>query len=491
MFKAVITALIIAAVLLAVPLTHAQTPSAQVTGSIAYRERMALPADAVIDVLLVDTSVADIAAQTVAESMINAEGRQVPVSFTLSYDPALIVPAHRYSVRATIRSGDGMLMFSTTQAYPVLTHGAPSKVSLVLHTVGHGIKPSVAAKKPSTTTESSQVEQVPAPAEPKAEAAAETKLPAATAEAAPAATAPPSTPEPVASQPSVATVPQEVPPAPEGKSPASESANNSAKASEPQPQFQAAEPSPNPAVPPASSTGTETAAPQSPPATPNTASAVIAESAPPKSLESQPASPEPAVSATVESKPAEPEPPKPTEPEPAPPKPTGSVPESKPAEPEPSLPEAPSASKGIAPPRPDTATEPESESSSRPERPRPNKGLTPLADTQWRLIELGGEEMIITPPQKPVTLAFSPEGLRIAGSAGCNSYLGTFNDDHGLIHLNPGNLTMMHCADPAGSREKKFVAMLRSADGYKIDGDFLLLKSNGKTVAKFKTNPPL
>jgi heat shock protein HslJ len=149
----------------------------------------------------------------------------------------------------------------------------------------------------------------------------------------------------------------------------------------------------------------------------------------------------------------------------------------------------------MAPPKPEpeaseAATEPEGESTSRPERPLSNKALTPLADTQWRLIRLGGEEIIITPPQKPMTLAFSPEGRRIAGSAGCNSYLGTFNDDHGLLHLRPSDMTMVSCADPAGTREKKFVAILRSADGYKIDGDFLLLKSNGKTVAKFKTNPP-
>ena len=117
-------------------LTRKATPNSP--ASVTYRERIALPSDAVIDVQLIDTSVADVAAQTVAEVLINAEGRQVPVPFTLTYDPAKIVPANRYSVRATIRSGDGMLMFSTTQAYPVLTHGAPSKVNLLLHTVGHG-----------------------------------------------------------------------------------------------------------------------------------------------------------------------------------------------------------------------------------------------------------------------------------------------------------------------------------------------------------------
>jgi heat shock protein HslJ len=154
------------------------------------------------------------------------------------------------------------------------------------------------------------------------------------------------------------------------------------------------------------------------------------------------------------------------------------------------LPEAPSASKRaeLETAAPDTAPESEAESTSRPEKPAANKALTPLADTQWKLIQLNGQTVDITPPQKPVTLAFSPEGRRIAGSAGCNSYLGTFTDDHGRLHLSPGNMTMMACVDPAGSRERKFVAMLRSADGYKINGDFLLLISNGKTVAKFKNN---
>ena len=157
------------------------------------------------------------------------------------------------------------------------------------------------------------------------------------------------------------------------------------------------------------------------------------------------------------------------------------------------LPEAPSAIKrgelGAAASEAGTGPESDGESSSRPERLAPNKAATPLADTNWRLIQLEGQDVVITPPQKPVTISFSPEGRRIGGMTGCNSYLGTFNDDHGHLDLHPGNMTMMACADPAGSRERKFVAMLRSADGYKINGDFLVLTSNGKTVAKFKNNP--
>ena len=129
------------------------------------------------------------------------------------------------------------------------------------------------------------------------------------------------------------------------------------------------------------------------------------------------------------------------------------------------------------------------ESTPEPSHPVAITGSTPLANTQWKLVQLGGQQVVITPPQRPVTLAFSPEGTRIAGSDGCNSYLGTFTDHHGHLELNPGGMTMMACPDVAGTREQKFIAMLRSADGYRFTGNYLLLTSNGKTVAKFINNP--
>ncbi len=395
----------------------AQAASTQVTGTVAYRERMALPSDAVINIQLLDTSVADVAAQTVAEALINAEGRQVPVPFTLSYDPAQIDPAHRYSVRATIRSGDGMLMFSSTQAYPALTHGAPSKVNLILHTVGHGAKPAASAKKAPAAPEAANTAMQPASETPP------------TTEAAPSA--------PVTDKSATET---------ESKPGQTEHA----------------------AMP--SSTPSESASAPPPDSAP--VPAASAESTPSE------AAPE-AESSSRESKPAQSQPAAPAASTPSP--------EANSLTPEPSLPEAPSTSKHaeIAAAAPDSA---EAAADSAPARPAPNKGLTPLADTQWKLVQLAGQDIVITPPQKPVTLAFSPEGKRIAGSAGCNSYIGSFTDDHGRLHLNPGNMTMMACVDPAGSRERKFVAMLRSADGYRISGEFLLLTSSGKTVAKFRNN---
>ena len=108
------------------------TPAqAVVTGTVAYRERMALPPDAAIDVRIEDVSLQDAPAKVVAENVFAAAGKQVPIPFQVPYNPADINPAHSYSVRATI-STNGQVRFTTTTANPVITRGAPAQVTLML-----------------------------------------------------------------------------------------------------------------------------------------------------------------------------------------------------------------------------------------------------------------------------------------------------------------------------------------------------------------------
>lgn len=113
-----------------------QTVSAAVTGTLSYRERIALPPTAVVKVQLLDVSFADVAA-TVLDSLTlrPSEGKQVPSEFLLRYDPAQINARNTYAVRAQILA-DGQLLFTTTQAYPVITRGNPLSVDLVLQQVG-------------------------------------------------------------------------------------------------------------------------------------------------------------------------------------------------------------------------------------------------------------------------------------------------------------------------------------------------------------------
>lgn len=105
-----------------------------VSGTVAYRERVAMPENANLSIQLQDTSRADAPAQVIAQQEITFAGRQVPVPFELAYEPAKIDPKHTYSVSARI-TVDGQLRFLNTSAHLVLTQGHPAKVNLMLQPV--------------------------------------------------------------------------------------------------------------------------------------------------------------------------------------------------------------------------------------------------------------------------------------------------------------------------------------------------------------------
>jgi putative lipoprotein len=102
-----------------------------VTGTVSYLQRMALPTNAVIQVQLLDVSLADAPAKVIAEEKINLGQRQVPVPFELKFDPAKIEVKNRYSVSAKILV-DGQLQFMADQSYGVLTQGKPMHVDVIL-----------------------------------------------------------------------------------------------------------------------------------------------------------------------------------------------------------------------------------------------------------------------------------------------------------------------------------------------------------------------
>lgn len=104
---------------------------AKVTGTVTYRERMALPAGAVVEVSLLDVSKADVAADVISEQKIDTAGKQVPFNFELPYDPSKIDARMRYAVRAKILVGDD-LIFTSTDFHGVITDGNPTKVDIVV-----------------------------------------------------------------------------------------------------------------------------------------------------------------------------------------------------------------------------------------------------------------------------------------------------------------------------------------------------------------------
>ncbi len=108
----------------------------KVTGTVSYRERIALVPTATIKVQLVDVSRADAAATVLGEQLIEAGGRQVPFEFEIPYDPSKIDERMSYAVQARIEDR-GRLLFINDQRYSVITRGAPTTLNLLLKSVGH------------------------------------------------------------------------------------------------------------------------------------------------------------------------------------------------------------------------------------------------------------------------------------------------------------------------------------------------------------------
>ena len=84
-----------------------------VTGQISYRERMALPPTAQVQIQLSDVSLMDAPSRTIAEQSFAADGRQVPFAFSFTVDQNKLDPRHSYAVSARITDASGRLMFIT------------------------------------------------------------------------------------------------------------------------------------------------------------------------------------------------------------------------------------------------------------------------------------------------------------------------------------------------------------------------------------------
>lgn len=100
------------------------------TGTVTYRERIALTPEAVVQVDLRDVSTSDAEAPPLARQIIEKPG-QVPVAFSLSYALASIEPGHVYAVSARI-TDRGQLQFVTDERIPVITKGAPTSAEIVV-----------------------------------------------------------------------------------------------------------------------------------------------------------------------------------------------------------------------------------------------------------------------------------------------------------------------------------------------------------------------
>ena len=102
-----------------------------VTGTVTYRERIALSPGATLEVQLRDVSLQDASSILIAEQVIPSPG-QVAVKFRVKYKRADLDQRNTYSITARIKESDGRLAFINDTAYEVITRGNANKVDMVL-----------------------------------------------------------------------------------------------------------------------------------------------------------------------------------------------------------------------------------------------------------------------------------------------------------------------------------------------------------------------
>ncbi|MGH8823149.1 MAG: YbaY family lipoprotein [Jiangellaceae bacterium] len=100
-----------------------------VSGTVTFRERIALPPGAVVTVRVADVSQADGAAVVLAQNAIEVTG-QVPVPFELAVDAADIDERADVAVWARLRSAVGTWVSDTHT--PVLTRGAGDTADVIV-----------------------------------------------------------------------------------------------------------------------------------------------------------------------------------------------------------------------------------------------------------------------------------------------------------------------------------------------------------------------
>jgi len=140
---------IVAAMIISLLMLVSCAQPATVKGTINTQDQADLPAGAIVNVQLQDTSRADAPAVVLGEQVIQ-NPEQFPIPFEIEYDPAQIDERSVYSMRVRIEV-EGKLIFINTTAHHVITRGFPTELKVVVDDVATGSPPISAVDLEDTT----------------------------------------------------------------------------------------------------------------------------------------------------------------------------------------------------------------------------------------------------------------------------------------------------------------------------------------------------
>lgn len=106
-----------------------------------------------------------------------------------------------------------------------------------------------------------------------------------------------------------------------------------------------------------------------------------------------------------------------------------------------------------------------------------------LTSNPWELASFGDSDMSLAALEgSSITMTFTADG-QVNGSAGCNSYMGSYTSDGNQLTFAPLATTKRMCSEGVMVLEQAFLAALGKTASYNIsEGQLLLLDADGQTL---------
>lgn len=112
-----------------------------------------------------------------------------------------------------------------------------------------------------------------------------------------------------------------------------------------------------------------------------------------------------------------------------------------------------------------------------------------LMKTAWVLVSYGpADQPKNVVAGSEVTALFDEQPGRVTGSAGCNSYGGTYAVDGEKLTVSSLVATKKFCAEPEGvmAQEQEYLTTLEAAERFRVEGKALEIRAKDGRVLRFR-----